>query len=79
MSDPARGSLASLAFGNPSSTDFVQAVLDSGLLGQDLAQRPDFTTRVAEFRDILTRHGPAAAAAEAAQIAHVKQTQPTPV
>ena len=69
MSDPARTGLAELATENPNSTTFVQAVLDSGLLGHELAQRQDFTARVAEFRDILTRNGPAAAAAEAEQAA----------
>jgi fructuronate reductase len=69
MSDPARAALVKLESENPGSTSFVQAVLDGGLLGQDLAQHPEFVTRVAEFRDILTRHSPAAAAAEAAQAA----------
>lgn len=69
MSDPARANLVALHSENPGSTAFVQAVLDGGLLGQDLAQHTDFTTRVAEFRDILIRHNPAAAAAEAAQAA----------
>jgi fructuronate reductase len=54
----------------------VQAVLNGGLLGQDLAQHSEFTARVAEFRDILIRRGPATAAAEAAQAA--QQTLPAP-
>jgi fructuronate reductase len=78
MSDPARAGLADLSNENPDSTVFVQAVLDGGLLGQQLAQRHDFTARVAEFRDILTRHGPAAAAAEAEQAARNDQVVPTP-
>jgi fructuronate reductase len=78
MSDPARAGLADLSNENPDSTVFVQAVLDGGLLGQQLAERHDFTARVAEFRDILTRHGPAAAAAEAEQAARNDQVVPTP-
>jgi fructuronate reductase len=79
MSDPARTDLALLAAENPASTVFVQSVLNGGLLGQELAQRTEFTFRVAEFRDILTRHGPAAAAAEAAQSAHDDQILPASV
>ena len=67
MSDPARPGLVALESKNPGSTSFVKAVLDTGLLGQDLAQHPEFIARSAEFREILTRYGPAAAAAEAAQ------------
>ncbi|SDO34187.1 fructuronate reductase [Nakamurella panacisegetis] len=66
MSDPARAGLVALQSETSSSTAFVKAVLDGGLLGQDLAQHPEFITRTAEFRDILARHGSAAAAAEAA-------------
>jgi fructuronate reductase len=69
MSDPARADLVALESENPGSTSFVKAVLGTGLLGQGLAQHPEFVARSAEFRDILTRHGPAAAAAEAAQAA----------
>ena len=69
MSDPARPGLVTIEGENPGSIAFVHAVLDTGLLGQDLAQHSDFTARAAEFRDILTRHGTAAAAAEAAQAA----------
>jgi fructuronate reductase len=76
MSDPARAGLVALECENPSSTAFVQAVLDGGLLGQDLAQHSEFTARVAEFRDILIRRGPVTAAAEAAQAA--QQTLPAP-
>jgi fructuronate reductase len=76
MSDPARAGLVALESENPSSTAFVQAVLNGGLLGQDLAQHSEFTARVAEFRDILIRRGPATAAAEAAQAA--QQTLPAP-
>lgn len=65
MSDPARAGLATLAATHPAPATFVRSVLDTGLLGTDLAGRPEFVARVAEFRTILTRHGPAAAAAEA--------------
>ncbi len=67
MSDPARVDLAGLSTTHPRSTAFVKAVLDAGLLGGELAHHSEFAARVAEFRDILTVHGPAAAAAEAAQ------------
>jgi fructuronate reductase len=67
MNDPARTALAGLAATHAGSTAFAQAVLDTGLLGRELAGQPDFVARVAEFRDILTAHGPATAAAEADQ------------
>ena len=66
MSDPARPALAELAAAQPAPQPFVQAVLDTGLLGTDLAGHREFVDRVAEFRTILTTHGPSAAAAEAA-------------
>jgi fructuronate reductase len=69
MSDPARAGLVQLESENTRSAAFVKAVLDTGLLGQDLAQHVEFAARAAEFRDILTRHSPTAAAAEAAQAA----------
>ncbi len=65
MTDPARTGLAALADAHPAPGPFVRAVLDTGLLGLDLAGRDDFVGRIAEFRGILTEHGPAAAAAEA--------------
>lgn len=67
MSDPARADLVALQRDNPGSAAFVQSVLDAGLLGQEMAGHTEFRARVAEFRDIITRRGPAAAAAEAAQ------------
>lgn len=78
MSDPARVGLATLAAETPDSPAFVQAVLNGGLLGQDLAQRTEFAARVAEFRDILSRHGPAAATSEAAQSARDDMAVGTP-
>jgi len=68
---PARTALAGLAATHTGSTAFAQAVLDTGLLGRELAGQPDFVARVAEFRDILTAQGPATAAAEANQASPV--------
>jgi fructuronate reductase len=67
MVDPTRASLVAAAERNRSTADFVAEVLRSGLLGDELAAHTEFTGRVAEFVDIIAAHGPAAAAAEAAQ------------
>jgi len=69
MVDPARNGLASAAAHAPSTTAYVQTVLDSGLLGRELPYHQEFTARVAEFVDIIIEHGAAAAAAEAAHAA----------
>ncbi|MET8980026.1 mannitol dehydrogenase family protein [Streptomyces sp. NPDC004539] len=65
MSDPARAGLREHAERATSTRDFVAAVLDEGLLGDGLREHPAFTERVADFVDVITRHGAAAAAAEA--------------
>jgi fructuronate reductase len=65
MTDPARAGLA--ARHGRSTHEFVTAVLDDGLLGRELAARPEFAERVAELIDIIVRDGPHGAAAEAAR------------
>jgi fructuronate reductase len=66
MADPARPRLAKIAGNTGSSSEFVQAVFHSGgLFPSELASRTTFVERVAQFVDIIVRHGPAAAAAEA--------------
>lgn len=65
MADPVRASLVAAAGHARSTAVFVAEVLRSGLLGDELAAHPEFADRVAEFIDIITAHGPAAAAAEA--------------
>ncbi|WP_037771699.1 mannitol dehydrogenase family protein [Streptomyces sclerotialus] len=69
MRDPARVSLAGAAGRTSGTRSFVDAVLDGGLLGADLAGHPEFAARVAELVDVLTRHGVAAAVADAARAA----------
>ncbi|MFE2181977.1 mannitol dehydrogenase family protein [Streptomyces sp. NPDC059455] len=68
MADPARKTLATIAgrSATASGPSFVEAVLDSGLLGDGLRDHSDFAARVAELIDLIVRHGPAAAAADAA-------------
>ncbi|WP_262700286.1 MULTISPECIES: mannitol dehydrogenase family protein [Streptomyces] len=68
MADPAREPLATIAArsATASGPPFVEAVLDSGLLGDGLRDHPDFAARVSELIDLIVRHGPAAAAADAA-------------
>lgn len=66
MVDPAREQLADARARTGSTAAFVEAVLDGGLLGSELAAHPTFAARVAELADVITRSGPAAAAAEAA-------------
>jgi fructuronate reductase len=66
MTDPARPRLAGMAGRTGSTREFVQAVFHSGgLFPSELASRTTFVERVAQFVDIIVRHGPAAAAAEA--------------
>ncbi|AXG82309.1 mannitol dehydrogenase family protein [Streptomyces paludis] len=71
MVDPARERLAALARRAPaaSGASRVAAVLDSGLLGTGLTEFPAFAARIAEFVDVIVRHGPGAAAAEAGRAA----------
>ncbi|MBY4012731.1 mannitol dehydrogenase family protein [Rhodococcus fascians] len=67
MADPARARLAGLAASAASSEDFVRSVLERGdILPIELAQFPEFITRTAELMDTVVRHGPMAAAVEAA-------------
>ena len=51
MSDPARAGLVATRQRSRSTAQFAAAVLDDGLLGQDLAAHTAFTARVAEFVD----------------------------
>ncbi|MFJ2558144.1 MULTISPECIES: mannitol dehydrogenase family protein [unclassified Streptomyces] len=84
MADPARGTLAAIAdraatapaASGASRAAFVEAVLDSGLLGDGLTEYPAFGGRVAELIDVVVRFGPGAAAAEAARAAEC-EPQPT--
>ncbi|MFE2638847.1 mannitol dehydrogenase family protein [Streptomyces scopuliridis] len=78
MVDPARAALAGIADRTPSGsrTAFVEAVLESGLLGDGLTEYPDFAGRVAELLDVLVRYGPAAAASDATRAA---EAEPRPV
>jgi fructuronate reductase len=82
MTDPARQRLAPLRSSSgwagagigggvgvgagSGSRGFVRAALRLGLLGSELAEHVEFTARVAEFVDVLVRHGVAAATREAA-------------
>ncbi|WP_030253135.1 mannitol dehydrogenase family protein [Streptomyces violens] len=66
MADPARDRLAALrtrAGGGPS---FATAVLNDGLLGDELPEHPAFAARIGEFIDLIHTRGTRAAAAEAA-------------
>ncbi|MGI5430756.1 mannitol dehydrogenase family protein [Streptomyces sp. CA-179760] len=67
MADPARGRLQQIAESSASVPDFVTTVLDTGLLGEGLAEHPAFADRVAELIGVLVRHGTAAAARAAAE------------
>ncbi|MEU9448970.1 mannitol dehydrogenase family protein [Streptomyces sp. NPDC048277] len=75
MTDPARDGLRETARRSTSVRDFVTAVMDSGLLGNRLAEHAEFTARVAELIDVLTRHGTAAATAAAGEAA---DAEPSP-
>lgn len=67
MSDPARPRLAGLAEQAASTPEFVRSVFETGdIFPTSLAAHTDFLSRIAEFIDIFVRHGPIAAAAEAA-------------
>ncbi|MEV5834453.1 mannitol dehydrogenase family protein [Nocardia sp. NPDC052112] len=67
MRDPARPRLAEISEKATSTTEFVRSVFETGgIFPTSLAAHTDFLTRVAEFIDILVRHGPVTAAAEAA-------------
>ncbi|MGO4750286.1 mannitol dehydrogenase family protein, partial [Streptomyces sp. 2MCAF27] len=80
MVDPARDTLAAIA-GRPrtsSGAPFVEAVLDSGLLGDGLPEHPAFAARVAELIDVIVRFGPAAAAADALRATSPVETAARP-
>ncbi|MDI9974180.1 mannitol dehydrogenase family protein [Rhodococcus sp. IEGM 1307] len=66
MTDPARPRLAGMADNAASTTEFVRSVfVDGGLFPSTLASHTDFVSRIADFVDIIVRHGPAVAAGEA--------------
>ncbi len=70
MADPARERLRAIVAGAAPGTGVrgaaaVRAVLESGLLGDGLTEHPEFAARVAELADVIVRHGPAGAAADA--------------
>ncbi|MEV2213827.1 mannitol dehydrogenase family protein [Streptomyces sp. NPDC050997] len=67
MADPARGRLQEITESSASVPDFVTAVIDTGLLGDGLAEHPVFAERVAELIGVLVRHGTVAAAGAAAE------------
>ncbi|MPY55786.1 mannitol dehydrogenase family protein [Streptomyces spongiae] len=69
MADPARDRLRETAERSTSVPDFVATVIDTGLLGDSLADHPAFAERVAELIGVLARHGTAAAAHAAAEAA----------
>jgi fructuronate reductase len=49
-----------------STTEFVRSVfVDGGLFPSTLASHTEFVSRIADFVDIIVRHGPAVAAGEA--------------
>jgi fructuronate reductase len=70
MRDPAATRLRELSAAHRSSKDFARAVFDRGEVFQrELAEQDGFVTRVGEFIDVLTTHGPSAAVREAASAA----------
>ncbi|MER7399325.1 mannitol dehydrogenase family protein [Streptomyces sp. NPDC000151] len=69
MADPARDHLAALRARTPDGPSFATAVLNDGLLGDDLPEHPEFAARTGEFIDLIHTRGPRAAATEAARSA----------
>ncbi|MFI9781153.1 mannitol dehydrogenase family protein [Streptomyces sp. NPDC051956] len=69
MSDPARERLAALRARTAHGPSFATAVLEDGLLGDELREHPEFPGRIGEFVDLIHTHGPQAAAVEAAHSA----------
>ncbi|MBO8193875.1 mannitol dehydrogenase family protein [Streptomyces oryzae] len=65
MTDPARERLGTLRARTTDGPSFAAAVLDDGLLGDELAHHPHFATRAGELIDLIHTHGPRTAAAEA--------------
>lgn len=71
MEDPARGLLAGLAARSRSGQELAERVLgDHHLLGEELAERPDFIERTGELIDIIRSSGPLAAIADASDPSH---------
>jgi fructuronate reductase len=67
MRDPARAELAQLAAVSTGGVDLARRALgDRQLLGQELSRSAEFISRTGELVDVLRRHGPRAAADEAA-------------
>jgi fructuronate reductase len=67
MRDPARAELAQLAAVSSGGVDLARRALgDRQLLGQELSRSAEFISRTGELVDVLHRHGPRAAAQEAA-------------
>lgn len=65
MTDPARERLGALRARTKDGRSFAAAVLDDGLLGDELPGHPAFAARTGEFIDLIHTRGPRAAAAEA--------------
>ncbi|MCA4134131.1 mannitol dehydrogenase family protein [Arthrobacter sp. M4] len=66
MEDPARKLLSRLANESRSGHELAHKVLaEHHLLGEELAERAEFTNRTGELIDVLHTHGPLAAIAEA--------------
>ncbi|MFG2894484.1 mannitol dehydrogenase family protein [Streptomyces sp. NPDC048248] len=69
MIDPSRERLTALRARTEDGPSFAAAVLDDGLLGDELREHPEFPSRIGEFVDIIQSRGPHAAALEAARSA----------
>lgn len=68
MEDPARGLLSGLAAQSRSGHELAERVLaEHHLLGDELAERPEFIERTGELIDTLHSHGPLAAIADASE------------
>ena len=67
MADPARPRLAGLADSAASIEEFVESVFTDGeIFPSELGEFGEFLSRTAEYVDMIVRHGPRAAAVEAA-------------
>lgn len=70
MQEPARANLAELSQESATTRGFVEAVFTRGhIFSADLAEFTELIDRIAQYVDIITTHGPRAAAAEAANAA----------
>ncbi|MGP3991302.1 mannitol dehydrogenase family protein [Streptomyces sp. 3N207] len=65
MADPARERLSTLRARTSDGPSFATAVLDDGLLGDELPEHAHFAARVGAFIDLIHTRGPRTAAAEA--------------